>query len=126
MTRFHRIIALAGAAALAVPAVAAGEDKMSHYRAKPSETLAQAVANFADYNAKLAAILAKDDLSVSDMERVHELTYTLEKALAKINEAMTALPHTLETLHLASEAHNAAAVRGTSRVYLETAQTVVP
>jgi len=57
---------------------------------------------------------------------VHELTYTIEIALAKINEHFSDLTVTLENLHLASEDHDAAKTRGIGKVYLETAETVVP
>jgi len=114
------ILALGGA--LAVTA----QEAVDHYEAKPSETLEEAVANFSEYNGLLADVLAKEELTGSDMERVHELTYTLEVALAKINATMEDLPATLESLHLASEAHNPAEVRGVGGAYLEVAQTVVP
>ena len=107
-------------------ATSATAGEVDHYAPKKSETLAEAVANFAEYNGLLAEVLAKDELTGADMERVHELTYTLEVALAKINEHFSDLPVTLESLHLASEARNAAKVRGVGEVYLETADTVVP
>lgn len=116
--------ALAAVLALAAPALA-DEEGVEHYAAEPSETLEEAVANFADYNARLADVLERDDLSVSDMERVHELTYTLETALALINERMAALPDTLERLHQSSEAHDAADVREAGAAYLDTARTVI-
>jgi len=107
-------------------ATAATADEVQHYAPKQSETLEEAVANFAEYNGLVRQVLAKDDLTVADMERIHELTYTLEIALAKINEHFSDLPVTLENLHLASEDHDAAKMRGIADVYLETAETVVP
>lgn len=101
------------------------DERTEHYEAKPSATLAEAVKNFSEYNGMLAEILKKDKLEASDLERIHELTYTLEIALAKINKSMSALPETLETLHLASEKHNESQARGVGEVYLEIAQTVV-
>jgi hypothetical protein len=124
MRRFA-IAATAGAAALGL-GTAATADEVVHYAPKQSDTLAEAAANFAEYNGLMRQVLAGDELTVADMERVHELTYTLEIALAKINEHFSDLPETLETLHLASEAHDAAKLRGISDVYLETAETVVP
>ena len=55
------------------------------------------------------------------MEKIHEYTYTLEVALAKINETLGALPATLEQVHKASESHNLAALQGVGDVYLENA-----
>ncbi|MFP3921424.1 MAG: DUF6746 family protein [Dichotomicrobium sp.] len=113
-----------GLSAFAGSAVA--DERVEHYEAKPSETLEEAVKNFAEYNKKVAEVLKKDELTASDLERIHELSYTIEIALAKINDGMCSLPQTLERLHLASEEHNADEVRGVGEVYLETAQTVVP
>lgn len=109
--------------ALALSAVA--ENRAQHYEAKPSETLDQAVKNFSEYNGLLSEVLKKDKLSPADLERIHELTYTLEVALAKINEDMAALPATLERLHIASEQQNEAEARGVGEAYLEVATTVV-
>jgi len=50
----------------------------------------------------------------------------IEVALARINESLSGLAATLERMHLATEAHNAAEVRGVGKVYLETARAVVP
>jgi hypothetical protein len=120
-----RLAALALAGALLAAPALADEEGFDHYDAVPSETLDEAVANFREYNAKLAEVMAKDDLADADMERIHELTYTLEEALAKIAETVRGLPVTLENLHLASEARDTAKVRGVGQVYLEDAQAVV-
>ncbi|ROU01101.1 DUF6746 family protein [Histidinibacterium lentulum] len=106
------------AAALAGPLAA---DEIDHYAAEPSETFAEAVANFNDYNARVSAILEKDDLTVADMEEIHQYTYTLEIALAKINETLTELPATLEEVHLASEDGDPAVLRDLADTYLQTA-----
>lgn len=120
------ILAATCLAFVALPTSAGADERVQHYEAKPSKTLEQAVKNFSEYNAMLAEVLEKDKLTASDLERIHELTYTLEVALAKINKNMSALPATLERLHLASEKHNEAEARGVGQVYLEVAQTVIP
>lgn len=122
-------LALAGVV-LAAPALAQDQDQedgqdFEHYDAVPSETLEDAVKNFTEYNARLAEVMGKEDLTDADMERIHELTYTLEEALAKIAETVEGLPVTLENLHLASEARDVAKVRGVGQVYLEDAQAIV-
>lgn len=120
-----KLIPAIAATLFALTLTASADERVDHYEAKPSETLEQAVTNFAEYNAKLAEVLKKDKLSGDDLEQIHQLTYTLEVALAKINDEMAALPPILERLHLSSEAHNEAEARGVGKVYLETAQTVV-
>jgi len=111
---------------VAVSGPAISDEKVQHYEAKPAETLEQAVENFSEYNKRLSKVLQKKSLTTSDLEKIHELTYTLEVALAKINEELSGLPATLETLHLASEKHNEAQARGVGKVYMEIATTVVP
>jgi len=120
-------LALAGFLALGADAALASSTDVTHYAAKPSETLAEAVANFSEYNALLAEVMARPTLTDSDLERIHELTYTLETALARINAAMADLPERLERVHLASEGHEAPdRVRALVRTYLDPARTVIP
>jgi len=101
------------------------DEKVQHYEPKPSETLAEAVQNLSEYNKLMADVLSREDLSDADMEEVHQLTYTLEVALAKINEEMGGIAATLEEVHLASEERNQAKLRGAGEVYLEVTNTVV-
>lgn len=101
-------------------------ERVDHYERKPSPTLEAAMRNFADYNKLLSDLLARKELSGTDLEAVHELTYTLEVALAKMNAESAKLAETLEALHKASEAHDIAATRKHGGAYLETAGTLVP
>lgn len=103
-----------------------GSDDADHYVPEAAETLEQAVAYFVRYSDEVAQIVASDSLSVEEMERVHELTYTLEVALAKMNEELTDLPEVLETLHKASEGDDVAAFKKAAAAYLETAQAMSP
>lgn len=115
---------LAAAAAVAVAGALPGiaEEAVSHYEPETSETLAQAMENFVTYNRRMEEVLAREPLTVQDMEEVHELTYTLEVALARINEELGALPTVLEEVHLSSEGDNPARLRGVAEVYLEQAK----
>lgn len=110
------------AAALVALVAPAFADEVRHYDAKGSDTFAEAVENFNDYNALMAEVLATEPLTVNEMERVHELTYTIEVALAKMLETLGALPETLEEVHLASEADDPAALRAVADAYLSVAQ----
>ena len=58
------------------------------------------------------------------MTKVHELTYTLENALAKINDELGKLAVTLEEVHLASEKYDADAVRDHGDAYMEVITTI--
>ena len=96
-------------------------DAPRHYEAVPSDTLAAAMDNFVTYNRQLRDVLAREPFGVEDMEEVHELTYTLEVALARINAELGALPVLLEDVHLSSEGDDAAALRAAAALYLEQA-----
>ncbi|HRQ58715.1 MAG TPA: hypothetical protein PLN31_14975 [Azoarcus taiwanensis] len=106
-----------------MPAVA-DDARYEHHKGLPAETLQQAVANFSDYNHRLEAILAGaiDDNAMHD---IHELTYTLENALEKINEEFAELAETLEELHQASERMDGDGVKKHGRAYLDVAREVV-
>ena len=101
------------------------DDRVDHFEGEPAATLEQAVANFSDYNARLAEVLARDELTAADLVTVHELTYTLENALGKINAELATLSETLEALHLASEALDYEGARARGREYLDTATRVI-
>ena len=116
-----KIMATGAAIMLGSLMPAKADKEVSHYAPEPSDTLEQAVENFVSYNRKLSAVLARDDLSVADMEDVHQYTYTLEIALAKINEELGALPVVLERVHKTSEGDNPAALRAAGAAYLEQA-----
>ncbi|WP_242467754.1 DUF6746 family protein [Thiocapsa imhoffii] len=108
-------------------ALATGEaDRVQHFEGLPSETLAEAVTNFSTYNTKLQAVLDQDTLDGQAVSTVHELTYTLEIALAKINAELAELAETLEALHVASETADLEAISRTGRAYLSVAREVIP
>lgn len=105
---------------------ATAEDRVDHFTGLPAETLEVAVHNFSEYNKRLAAIVAKEELNASDLATVHELTYTLENALEKINDELAALADLLEDVHVASETGDAVSTLAKGRAYLSTARTVIP
>lgn len=96
-----------------------------HFKGKKAETLNEAVANFSEYNKKLSTILAKRDLTPTDMAKVHELTYTLENALNNIRAELATLAQTLEEVHVASERQDVKAVKARGQSYLLTAREIV-
>ena len=102
------------------------EERYDHFKGVQMETLEDAVRNFSEYNSRLADIVNKDETTVSDIVAVHELTYTLEKALEQINDELSELADRLEAVHKASERVDAAATVEEARAYLGIAQTVIP
>jgi hypothetical protein len=115
MTRRLRLIALPIALALGF-AVAGQDERPAHYSGEPADSMPQALANLAGYNARLQALLAEDEV---DLHTVHELTYTLENALQRIQADVAGAAEALEEVHLASEAADAETVKARGRVYLE-------
>lgn len=109
--------------ALALPAASFAGDA-DHFEGKESATLKEAVANFSEHNKKLETIL-KGELTPEAMNEVHQLTYTLENALGKINEEFDGLAVTLEEIHLASERADTESVASNGESYLETSRTVI-
>ena len=112
--------------ALLTLGVAAASDPVQHFKGLPADTLEDAVRNFSEYNSRLAAIVGKGELAAADMATVHELTYTLENALERINDDLAALADLLEEVHVASETGDQTAVMAKGRAYLETARTIIP
>lgn len=114
MSRAIRLIAPVLLAASA--AAGAQAPRIDHYSGEPAESTQQALANLAEYNARLEALLAKDEV---DLHTVHELTYTLENALQRIQADLAEAAEALEAVHLASEAADAAKARARGRDYLQ-------
>ena len=101
-------------------------DRVEHFEGLPAPTMDDAVKNFAEYNAKLRHILEQKQIIGADLANVHELTYTLENALAKITAELTELAETLEAVHLASESGDIETVKSKGAEYLSVAETVAP
>lgn len=111
-------------AAFFSPALKASEPQ--HFKGLPAETLQEAVKNFSEYNQKLAAIMAKDNLMPADMAEIHQLTYTLENALERIEKEMDKIEDLLEDVHLASEKAQYDKALKKGREYLSKSQTLIP
>jgi len=76
LTAFVTAIVFA-ASAFAGPVLA---DEVQHYRAKPSETLEEAVNNFSEYNKLLSEVLAKDEAKLRGVGQVYlEIAQTVVK-----------------------------------------------
>jgi predicted RNase H-like HicB family nuclease len=119
------VAAVLGTLTLGSTAFASGPgEQYRHFTAQSAENLPQAVANFSEYNNKLQAVL-DGPLTDADIATVHELTYTLEDALEKINSALEELAETLEAVHQASEKLDREAVLKNGRDYLEVSRQVI-
>lgn len=112
-------------ALLTIPPLSPAEERPDHFKGLPAETLEEAVGNFSEYNGRLEEILSSEELSAADLSAIHELTYTLENALGKINEELTALADVLEEVHLASEHNGYDDVRRHGRQYLDISRRII-
>ena len=106
------------------PALANGEDhdhehgEVQHYKAQPAPNLEAAVKNLREYNQKLEEHL-NQEMTVENMEKIHQLSYTLENALKRMDKDLNSIASVLEGMHLASEARNEEKVQGNAETYLE-------
>lgn len=100
------------------------DERPDHFKGLEAPDLQTAVANFSEYNTRLEEVL-KGELTDMDLLKIHELTYTLENALEKIEDELEELAETLEEVHIASETFNRDALKKVAPVYLETARTVI-
>lgn len=89
--------------ALAYSAHISADEKYNHFPSLDAPDLKTALCNLKSYNDKLLAITKHESLSAVDMVKVHELTYTLENALVKMQSDLAIMAADLEEVHLASE-----------------------
>ncbi|MDZ7828905.1 MAG: DUF6746 family protein [Halofilum sp. (in: g-proteobacteria)] len=123
MRKFLTGAALAAGTLLFSATVPASE--VEHYQGKEAKTLEEAVGNLREYNEKLQALIEQEELTAGELEQVHQLTYTLENALKRINTELSGIAGDLETVHLASERREADTVREKGRAYLEQVDTLI-
>mgnify|MGYP001119301404 CR=1 FL=1 len=115
-------LALYASLVLSTTQAAMADERPDHFEGRVSDTLQQAMANLTEANREVAEILAQDEISMTDMARIHELTYTLENALERIDEDYDQLAEQLEALHLASEGADIERARELGEIYLGNAE----
>ncbi len=91
---------------------------VEHFEGLPAETVAEAIEHLNTYTAELVA-LSEGELGPADMAEVHEVTYTLENALARLDQEYAAVAAALEEVHLASERADTDTVREHTAVYAD-------
>lgn len=95
--------------------------RVIHYEVEPPKTEAEALAMISTKNEAVGEVMAKDALDGNDLEKVHEHTYTIEVAVAKLREdespttaeeaALDSVDEANQALHYASENHKEADAR---------------
>lgn len=117
-----RILAATTALLFTLPGVAS--EDYDHYKGESATSLEQAVANLSEYNNRLEKVLS-GELTPEAMNEVHQLTYTLENALGKMDEELEDIAERLEKVHKASEHAAPDTVKKEGAVYLEKSRTIV-
>ena len=112
------------AVSLAVAGGAMADDRPDHFKGLAAPDLQTAVANFSEYNKRLEKALS-GELTDADLMKIHELTYTLENALEKINDDLEDLADTLEEVHIASETFKRDELKKVASQYLETSRQII-
>jgi len=107
-------------------AQAHASERVDHFEGEPAATLDEALANLTEYNQRLAAVLESESLDAAALHEIHQLSYTLENALQRIDTELETLAETLEELHLASERADVEVTTRSARDYLETADKIAP
>lgn len=123
--KFRPILSPVLAVLVALGSTVHAEERPDHFKGLEPETIEQAVQNFSEYNRRLDALLTGEGLSPADLSKVHEMTYTLENALAFINEELGQLAVSLEEVHIASEEAGADEVKAKGQSYLGKATRII-
>lgn len=93
-----------------------------HFSGKEADSVEEAFHQFDEGNEKLKKYFEGDTIEGADLAHIHELTYTLENALAEMRDALNTLATTLEQVHLASERGDGDVVIESGREYLSIAE----
>ncbi len=101
------------------PWALADSDRVDHYEGLGAEDLETALAHLAEYRTHLADVLVRGPLLATDLNEVHQLTYTLENALERLAVDVHALAELLEVVHVASEQADAVTVSEEGKAWLE-------
>ena len=94
------------------------EKRVAHYEAQTLQSKEHAVQVLRDNNAKIAKILATEEVGTSELENIHEISYTLEAAIDKLiaekaggSDQLEDIDEAIQAVHYASENHEEAKVR---------------
>lgn len=95
------------------------DEDYDHFASLEAPNTSVAVCNLNSFNKKLQAIVEKSELSAEDMVKVHELTYTLENAVQRLQQDLVDIAVDLEKTHKASEALKQDEVKMAGSAYLD-------
>ena len=106
-------------ALLVTSIVAQADEEYRHFPSLEAPNTGVALCNLAKFNEKLQAIANKKEITPEDMVKVHELTYTLENAVQRLQKDLATVAVDLEKVHKASERLDDKVVKGSGEKYLK-------
>ncbi len=112
------IILITGSAIFFNADIAKAEEKYTHFPSLDAPTTSIALCNLVAFNEKLQVIAEKKELTPEDMVKVHEITYTLENAIIKLQKDLDTISVDLEKVHKASEQLDQATIKYSGDKYL--------
>ncbi|MDP5187519.1 DUF6746 family protein [Alishewanella sp. SMS8] len=98
-------------------------DRPAHFSGKAVSDVQQASKVFLEKNTELANLLA-GELNPTSVTAIHQLTYTLENALALIPNTNDQIKAALEEVHLGSEYMDYERVKRNGATYLQLAKSL--
>lgn len=105
-------------------ATSALAESPAHFEGQTFTDISQAVKVFNDYNKRFEEKL-EGELNGLDLHEIHELTYTMENAVAYITQSMYTVAEELEAVHQATELSNPDVVKKSGKKYLELSRNIV-
>lgn len=95
------------------------DDEYRHFPSIAAPNTVTALANLAKYNQSLQAITSQSSISPEDMVKIHELTYTLENAVHRLQQDLNEIADELEKVHKASEVLDSKVIKDAGSKYLK-------
>ena len=95
---------------------------VDHYKGKPSPNLQSALCHLQSHDTDLQAMVSNETMKVEDLAKLHQMTYTMEVALQKVQEELVKAAESLEKVHKASEVLAGDKVKSAASEYLNITQ----
>ncbi|MCC2608213.1 DUF6746 family protein [Planctobacterium marinum] len=95
------------------------DEQYNHFPSLEAPDTTVALCNLNKFNARLAGIVEQSEIGVEDMLKIHELTYTLENAVQRLQQDLEGIAAELEKTHKGSEAMQQDTVKSSANAYLK-------
>lgn len=93
-------------------------EEINHFEGKSSDSIQAALCNLKTYNLALQKRTDKKHMVIQDHADIHQITYTLEVAVQKLQSELAIIAEELEKVHKGSEAANNNKVKSAGEIYL--------